>query len=245
MARPLHDESLSSTFRSEAQCSERFSLRFLFWSVAVTAYASPITVGGILFPGGVASFADAVISYNPGPGVGVSGSQVFNNPLAVLGLPNYNGNTGAASLGAANPSVPTSAELIIQFTDNSLTTSGNSSADLHIFEVGAVVERFFVAISQDGLSWIELGSVLGQPTSIDIDAFTGAGVVLGAQSSFVRLRDDPTVSGSGFPFAEADIDAIGAISSAAAVNAVPEPATVTLFGAGLGALALARRRRRE
>jgi hypothetical protein len=196
-------------------------------------------VGGILFPGGPESFADVVVSYSPGAGVGTSGGQIFNDPAAALGLPNYNGSTGAVSLGNANLPTPNPAELIVRFTDNSLTTSGNSTPDLHIFEVGVDVERFFVAISQDGVNWLEIGSLSGQPTSIDIDAVPG--VVLGAQYSFVRLRDDPSVT-SPFnqTFAEADIDAIGAISSAPAV--APEPSRIGLVGMGLLAGAVLRRR---
>jgi len=47
------------------------------------------------------------------------------------------------------------------------------------------------------------------------------------------LEDDPTQSQSGSPYSEADIDAIAAISSGAAVSAVPVPAAVWLMGSGL------------
>jgi hypothetical protein len=204
------------------------SLRSRLLSVSIPAMAAvgqaatgtsvhAIRIGGIEFPAGAVSFADLVVSYTPGAGVGTSGSQVFNDPSAALGTPNYNGNTGAVSLGRAVAGNPGIAQLIVRFTDNSLTTSGNNTPDLHIFEVGADVEPFLIAISQDGLTWVEIGSLSGQPTSIDIDAV--AGVIPGAKYSFVRLRDDPnTTSPFNVTFAEADIDAIGAISSAAAVG---------------------------
>jgi hypothetical protein len=206
-----------------------------------SASGAPITVQGILFPDGPSSFVDEVVSYSPGAGVGVNGPQVFNDPLAVIGLPNYNGATGAVSLGRANPP-SVLAELIVKFTDNSLTTSGNANADLFLFEVGTDVEPFLLAISQDGFNWIDLGKILGQPAAVDIDGF--AGVVLGAKYSYVRLRDDPTVT-SPFnqTFAEADFDAIGAISSAPpVVSEVPEPATFAMAAVGLAAIAVARRR---
>jgi len=185
------------------------------------ASAAPITIGGITFPDGAVSFADAVVSYSQGTAVGAP----WNDPAESLGLPDYTGTDGMVSLGVGG-------SLIVRFVDNSLTTSGNSTADLHIFEVGAVIEAFNVAISIDGVSWIDLGNVLGQPTSIDIDG--KAGVVAGEKYSFVRLTDVAPSGLSGFPFGEADIDAIGAISSAAAdPRAVPEPASMTLLATGM------------
>jgi hypothetical protein len=206
------------------------------------AFAAPITVGGILFPGGPESFVDAVVSYSPGGGVGVNGPQVFNDPQAIIGLPDYNGSTGAVSLGDANLPSPNLAELIVRFVDNSLTTSGTTTPDLHIFEVGTDVEPFLLAISVDGMTWLNLGSFQGQPASIDIDAFPG--VVQGAKYSFLRFRDDPTVT-SPFnrTFAEADFDAIGAISSAAPA-AVPEPASLALAAVALLGMHARRGRRR-
>ena len=222
---------------------QRLYAGVLFVMLAGSAEGAPIVVQGILFPGGAASFADAVVSYSPGAGVGVLGSQVFNDPSAALRLPNYNGATGAVSLGDANLPTPNPAELVLRFTDNSLTPSGNATPDLHVFEVGTDVESFLVAISQDGVNWIDLGAVSGQPTSIDIDGKPG--VVAGALYSFVRLRDDPSVT-SPFSrtFAEADIDAVGAISSGAAVP-VPEPGTLMLLGLGLAAARGVRQRQRR
>ena len=88
-----------------------------------------------------------------------------------------------------------------------------------------------MSISTNAIDWIILGSVLGQPTSIDIDSI--AGVTPGAQYSFVMIDDIPPEQ-SGHPYGEADIDAVGAISSAAPI---PEPATMLLLGSGLIGLA--------
>lgn len=188
------------------------------------------SIGGIEFPDGAISFADEVESYTAG--ANVSGQWLLSD--SSLGVPDYDGTSGAVSLGIGG-------ELIVKFTDNSLTTSGNSNKDLHIFEVGGVTEAFNLAISTDGISWIDLGNVSGQPTSVDIDGV--AGVIAGTKYSYVRLRDvAPNQSGS--PFGEADIDAIGAISSAAPVDEVPEPVTVSLLGLGLAGI-VARRRARS
>ena len=220
---------------------KRYLLAGAFLVFATTAGAAPITVGEVTFPQGASSFADAIVTYTPGFGVGVSGSQVFDDPQAALGVPDYNGATGAVSLGSFVAGTPASAQLVVRFSDNSLTTSGDSTPDLHIFEVGTNVESFFVAISLDGTAWLERAApVSGQPTSIDIDALPG--VVLGAQYSYVRLRDDPDETAANFPpFAGPDIDAIGAISSTAPVP-VPEPSTLALLGI-IGLAGLRRRRR--
>lgn len=149
----------------------------------------------------------------------------YNDASAALGGPDYPGEGTYASLGNGG-------ELVLQFIDNSLTTSGDATPDLHVFEIGDVTEWFNLAISTDGSNWIDLGNIRGQPTSVDIDAF--AGVLAGATYSFVRLLDvDPNQSNS--PWGEADIDAVGAISSAPPVTpptSVPEPAPFGLLLAG-------------
>jgi len=185
--------------------------------------ASAELIGGIEFPDGPVSFADAVVSYSPGPDVGADDRGDWSNPEETLGVPdNDEEGVTVASLGDGG-------ELILQFTDNSLTTSGDSTADLHIFEVGAIVERMSLAISTNNSDWVDLGLWEGQPASIDIDGITG--VVEGTLYSYIRLRDDASINQTGFPFGEADIDAVGAISSGEAV--VPEPATLALMVLGL------------
>jgi hypothetical protein len=137
--------------------------------------------------------------------------------------------------------------LTLQFTDNSLTTSGDNAADLWIFEIGGAIESFNVQISTDNLTYIDLGDISGQPSGFDIDAFIGPGAVtLGTLYSYILLTDVlPNQSGS--PFGEADIDAVGAISSGAAVDpipAVPVPAAFWLFGTALiGFIGISRRRK--
>jgi len=88
--------------------------------------------------------------------------------MNALGLPNYNSatGTGAVSLGSFGT-------LIVRFVDNSLTPSGNATADRHIFEIGPEVDVFNLSISVDGITWIDLGNVSGQPTSVDIDGRRG------------------------------------------------------------------------
>jgi hypothetical protein len=197
----------------------------VFASVAISSGSSamPTTYSGVTFPDGDISFADQVISFSPGPDVGAP----HLDSSQVLGAPDGN----HLSLGDGG-------SLIVRFSDNSLTTSGDATPDLHIFEVGAVVEVFNVSISQDLVNWIDLGDLSGQPTSIDIDGV--AGVVAFAQYSYVRLIDvGPNQTGS--PFGEADIDAIGAISSAPPV-AIHAPGALAIFVLGLAGLGWSRRR---
>jgi len=192
-------------------------------SLSTGAAAMPTTYSGVTFPDGDISFADEVISFNPGPDV----AAPHDDQNLVLGAPD-----------GSHISLGDNGSIIVRFSDNSLTTSGDATADLHIFEAGARVEVFNIAISQDLVNWIDLGDLSGQPTSIDIDAV--AGVVQFAQYSYVRLTDvDPNQTGS--PFGEADIDAIGAISSAPPV-AIHAPGALAFLGLGFAAMMLRRRR---
>ena len=192
-------------------------------SLSTGAAAMPTTYSSVTFPDGDISFADEVISFNPGPDVAA---------------PHDDQNLVLGALDGSHISLGDNGSIIVRFSDNSFTTSGDATADLHIFEVGARVEVFNVAISQDLVNWIDLGDLSGQPTSIDIDAV--AGVVQFAQYSYVRLTDvDPNQTGS--PFGEADIDAIGAISSAPPV-AIHAPGALAFLGLGFAAMMLRRRR---
>ncbi|PWG63461.1 hypothetical protein DEM34_07810 [Spiribacter halobius] len=133
-----------------------------------------------------------------------------------------------------------------RFTDNSLTGSDSDQADLHIFEVGPLVEDTFVWISDDNENFLSVGSVTGSTSSIDIDPFLAdAGIDPFTQFSYVRLQDDPNENTSNVTYAGADIDAVGAISSAAPVpdnGTVPLPGTAPLLAMGMLGLIAARAR---
>lgn len=198
-----------------------------------SAAASTLTFDSITFPEGAISFADSVVSYNPGTGFSSTGA--CQNASLALGTPDHtSGNcNNYVSLGRGG-------SIVLQFVDNALTTSGDSTADLHIFEIGAAVEQFFVDISTDNSNWISLGGpISGQPTSVDIDGVSG--VVAGELYRFVRVTDNPNSGPHSGVFAGADIDAIGAISTVQTA-AVPLPATGLLLLASFGGLAALRRR---
>ena len=206
--------------------------------VVETAMAVPF--GGIEFPQGAGSFADAVILYDPlfngGP---TPTNPDFTDPRASLGVPDFNGNpSGSVSLGRGGI-------LELGFTDNVLTNSGDEGFDLHIFEIGPDVEDTFVAIrptaatvglldplgdtNADG--FFEVGKVFGSTSSLDIDAFF-PGFLTGALAfDAVQMIDDLGEGGSSGATVGADIDAVGAISSTP--TQVSEPYTFLLISFGL------------
>lgn len=190
--------------------------------------ASAEFYGGIDFPDGAVSFADEWILYEPTSDV----LAPYNNPASALGVPDSPPNSNSVSLGDEGV-------LVLKFTDNSLTTSWDDSFDLWIFEVGEL-EATSIAISTNGSDWINVGNTSGSTSGINIDAYLSSGVVLGERYSYIRIVDLlPHQTGS--PYAGADIDAVGAISSA---SPVPIPGAVWLLGTGLAGLAGIRAKRK-
>jgi len=224
------------------------------------------TVYGIDFPGGASSFADEVVWFAPGFGYGGSEAPCTDATMA-LGVAYATPGvcTGYVSIGEGG-------SLVVAFTDNYLTTSGDASPDLQIFAGGDHDEHFVVEIGRVGhpAERIKLtvdGSdiLLGGSIGIDIDAV--AGVIPGALYSYVHIWDvprycdpatgrmlwsvgeacgtnpyNPFTLPTDGPWAGADIYGVGAITSV--IAATPLPAGLMLMGTALGALAALRRRRR-
>ncbi|MCL5270970.1 MAG: PEP-CTERM sorting domain-containing protein, partial [bacterium] len=135
-----------------------------FCLLSVTGWSIPFH--GVEFPGGAASFADAVVSYDPLAWGGPAPTAPYQIASEALGAPDYpEGPTeGYVSLGRGGV-------IVLRFTDNSLTGSNNSDNDLWIFEIGPDVEDTFVWVSKDGATWDSVGKVTGSTRGIDIGAF--------------------------------------------------------------------------
>ncbi|MFA5507093.1 MAG: hypothetical protein WC423_16810 [Vulcanimicrobiota bacterium] len=172
-----------------------------------SAAQTPLEVRGkgsdiIVFPNGAASFADRVVTFQPGA---PQPAEEFRQPDGALGVPDFQQTDGATYVSLGRAGV-----LTLEFVDNRLVDiPGN---DLYIFEAGPDIESTFVEISEDGATWIEVGKIQGSTAYIDIGPKTRPG----QQFRFVRLKDDPSQGGHSGQTPGADIDAVGAIGSVAA-----------------------------
>lgn len=196
--------------------------------------AGATVVGGVDFPAGASSFADAVVAYSPVISGGAP-AVPDRNPTRALGVADYDGLVCANPATCTSVSLGQGGSLTLEFVDNRLTGSGDAKLDLWIFEVGPDVEDTFVSISRDGVTFLDIGKVFGATAGIDIDAF---GFGPSDEFRFVRLVDDRLEGGA----SGADIDAVGAISSRR-VQPVAAPQTAWLVAVGLAGAAWRRRRR--
>jgi poly(3-hydroxybutyrate) depolymerase len=174
--------------------------------------ASGASYVGIEFPAGSVSFVDAVVSYEPGYSGGPLPGLYNQETFRALGVPRQPSGLIDVSLGNGG-------RITLQFTDNSLTGSGDTRPDLWIFEVGRSLgvldEAVYVELSRDGQTWLPVGMAPGDTSGIDIDAL---GFGPEDRFAFVRLTDDGDSYYSGA--VGADIDAVGASSSG---PPVPQP----------------------
>jgi len=214
--------------------------------------------GGVDNPGGISSFADYWVDYNhqspPNPELG---EDEFRDPTNALGAPDFIQNVNYLAYMQGPPSdydkdpgnyvsLGWGGVLVVEFTDNYLTTSegtvaGTDAHDLWIFEIGQDIEPTIVEISTDGNTWINVGSTSGGTGGIDIDPWVPSGSLY----SSVRITDPNNPGYICAAWGGADIDAVGAISSIPANNPVPEPATMLLFGTGLAGIAGSRFRKKK
>ncbi len=204
-------------------------------------------------PGAAAQnpYADAWLFYDPHFGGGPAPTAPYQNPARALGAPDEPGPPDPYYLTLGRGGL-----VRLAFVDNLLTNSASAATDLRIYEIGPDVEDTFVGIRPtattlalltgagfvpDAAGYFPIGKVFGATSAINIDTFFpgfAAGVL---RFDAVQLRDDPNEGDTFGATVGADIDAVEAFST---VAAVPEPSTVALVGAGLAALLGCARRRR-
>ncbi|MEZ4569968.1 MAG: hypothetical protein R2849_06510 [Thermomicrobiales bacterium] len=120
----------------------------------------PTEYDGVEFPQGDISFADRVVSFTPGPGVG---NDCTDGSFA-LGVPDHTSGTCINYLSLGNTESVCQGELILEFRDNYLIDIDGD--DLYIFEIGAAVEATDLYISNDGRNWISIGKIEARPGAL-------------------------------------------------------------------------------
>lgn len=151
----------------------------------------------ICLPLGALSFADVAVSFEPGK---KRSKAPFDFPGNALGEPDYRNTYSADFISLGCDGV-----LVVRFTDNVLVDI--EGVDLYIFEVGPIVERTLLAISNNGSDWIEVGEIEGARSEVDIGPFVNKGETF----SYVRLTNAGPACGGNH--SGADIDAIAAVGA--------------------------------
>jgi hypothetical protein len=201
----------------------RFSSSCVFITLAILllvlpswiALAQPTTYGGVTFPNGDVSFADRVVSYVPAS----CADSVYANPQAALGPPDCSkeevcsGCNGcgpcAVALGFRLSTLDKRGSLVLEFVDNVLTNVPGD--DLYVYITNG--KACDVAISQDGKTFVHVGTVSGYPGGLDIASVAKDGETF----RFVRLTDVPADENRS-PCPGPSIDAVGAMGEARQVS---------------------------
>lgn len=146
----------------------------------------------VSLPYGAESFADEVVAYIAGDPPPQPGHAT---PSEAIGPP---GGRRFVSLGCGGV-------LVLRFTNNVLIDV--PGPDLYVFETGPAREATSLAISDNGVDWINVGRIGGATAEVDISSHAAGGV----RYTHVRLTDLRESCGAGTP--GADIDAVAAIGA--------------------------------
>lgn len=157
--------------------------------------------GSVFLPLGDISFADEVVDFKRGEPDAVS--EACDSILS-LGISDFAGvASNFTSLGCGG-------KLTLRFTDNALIDI--PGPDLYVFEVGKYIETTQLYVSKNGKKWINVGSISGGISSVDIgDSVKSADVF-----HYVMLEDLKSDCKGSWP--GADIDAVAAIGSGSQIN---------------------------
>ena len=174
-------------------------------TVSITQPVSGETINIESFMFYASDFADSVVDYSPG--TPLDGAILdFDNPQTALGP--AQGVTNQDSCVSLGPAGSLTVELV-----NNLLNDGPGE-DIYIFEVGPDIEATDVEVSEDGVTWTYVGTVAGSTATLDISSYVSPDQVF----RYIRVTDVLGESTETGPWAGADIDAIGAISSTLVVN---------------------------
>ena len=149
---------------------------------------------------GAVAFADRVAGFSPTRELAAR----YSDPGQAVGTPEY-ATDSCPSGTECYLSLTSGGSVVLEFVDNTLYDGPGD--DLAVFEIGPDVEATSVAVSVNGVDFIEIGRVEGASATLDI----GGRGPEGAQFRFVRLTDDPDQGDRGGRTPGADIDAVGAI----------------------------------
>ncbi|MEX0289442.1 MAG: OmpA family protein [Flavobacteriaceae bacterium] len=149
----------------------------------------------VYLPLGDLSFADSVVSFQPGRPSG-------RTPEKGLGSAQGNADvrTDCAVLGIEG-------QLTLFFEDNAIIDV--NGPDIYVFEIGEI-EPTNLEISKDGENWITVGKIEGGTAFVDIADYVKSGEIF----NYVRFTDLDTYSGQ----PGADIDAVATIGGAMRMN---------------------------
>ena len=184
--------------------------------------------GGVFFPGGAISFADVVVSYSPGSFV----LPPHRDPTRALDAPDFTGEFASRTVSLGNRG-----ELVLQFKDNVIVGGRDEGVDVWVFESGGGTENVDAYIGTDGREWISIGRVDSNVQGIDIDPYLKRLGLTMLEFSFVKLVDVGNDFFTG-PYAGADINAVGAISSRPRSYCLSIKPTLVPENVGVGMVAL-------
>jgi len=178
-----------------------------------------------------------IINFTPGTPGPPTGSDT---PQQALGLPDHTtlgedtgDNRGYVTLGC-------NGSITIKFERTFFDGDG---ADIHIFEIGSLVEPTNLEISTDGNNWITYGTVQGGTAAIDIEGIADPDV----DYQYIRLSDIASECSGQWPGADLDavlvlncgedtgfvfIDNFPPVADAGADKNVISDSLVTLDGSG-------------